>query len=150
MLPPTTLASAALRDTEWFHVAYTIPYERYLPLRTDLLRPLARPCALWADAAKPLAESLPPTYDTDDHKAQFRYFIENYGTSYATSATLGGLVEQYSTFLRLGLLLRTYLDMSGEHRDELLNEEMEKNEKAKKRFEKNGEIRTFISCLWIF
>ena len=45
MLPPTTLASA-LRDTEWFHVAYTIPYERYLPLRTDLLRPLARPCLL--------------------------------------------------------------------------------------------------------
>ena len=61
MLPPTTLVSAALRDTEWFHVAYTIPYERYLPLRTDLLRPLARPCALWADAAKPLAESLPPS-----------------------------------------------------------------------------------------
>ena len=34
------------------------------------------------------------------------------------------VVEQYSTFLRLGLLLRTYLDMSGEHRDELLNEEL--------------------------
>lgn len=27
-----------------------------------------------------------------------RYFIENYGTSFATSATLGGLVEQYSVW----------------------------------------------------
>ena len=61
MLPPTTLASAALRDTEWFHVAYTLPYERYLPLRTELLRPLAPACARLADTAKPLAESLPPT-----------------------------------------------------------------------------------------
>ena len=34
------------------------------------------------------------------------------------------MIEQYSVFLRLGLLLRTYLDLSGEHRDELLAEEL--------------------------
>ena len=48
--------------------------------------------------AHDFANSLPPMYDTDDHKAQFRYFIENYGTSYAVSATLGGLVEQYASW----------------------------------------------------
>lgn len=34
------------------------------------------------------------------------------------------IVEQYAVFLRLGLLLRTYLDLSGEHREELLAEEL--------------------------
>ena len=43
-------------------------------------------------------QSLPPLYDTDENKAQFRYFIEKYGTSFATSASLGGLVEQYSSW----------------------------------------------------
>lgn len=48
--------------------------------------------------ARAFALSLPPRYDTEGHKAQFRKFIESYGTSYATSATLGGLVEQYSSW----------------------------------------------------
>lgn len=43
-------------------------------------------------------ESLPPDYTTEEHKQQFRFFIEHYGTSFATSATLGGRVEQYSSF----------------------------------------------------
>ena len=43
-------------------------------------------------------QSLPPMYSTAEHKQQYRYFIENYGTSFATSATLGGLVEQYSSW----------------------------------------------------
>jgi hypothetical protein len=48
--------------------------------------------------ASDFANSLPPQYDTEDNKAQFRYFIEKYGTSFAVSATLGGLVEQYSSW----------------------------------------------------
>ncbi len=48
--------------------------------------------------ASDFVESLPPLYDTEDNKAQFRYFIEKYGTSFATSATLGGMVEQYSSW----------------------------------------------------
>eukprot|EP00946_MAST-07B_sp_MAST-7B-sp1_P003984 g3984.t1 len=48
--------------------------------------------------AKDFADSLPPFYDTEDNKAQYRYFIENYGTSFATSASLGGLVESYASW----------------------------------------------------
>jgi hypothetical protein len=48
--------------------------------------------------ANDFANSLPPRHDTTDQKAQFRYFIEKYGTSFAISATLGGLVEQYSSW----------------------------------------------------
>jgi hypothetical protein len=43
-------------------------------------------------------QSLPPLYDSVEHKQQFQYFFEQYGTSFATSATLGGLVEQYSSW----------------------------------------------------
>ena len=48
--------------------------------------------------ARDFVDSLPPAYDKEEHKAQFRYFIEHYGTSFATTATLGGLVEQYTTW----------------------------------------------------
>ena len=48
--------------------------------------------------ASDFINSLPPTYETDDEKQQFRHFIENYGTSFAVSATLGGRVEQYSSW----------------------------------------------------
>lgn len=41
-------------------------------------------------------DSLPATYTSADDKKQFREFIENYGTSFAISATLGGRVEQYA------------------------------------------------------
>ncbi len=40
--------------------------------------------------------SLPATYASADDKKQFREFIDNYGTSFAISATLGGRVEQYA------------------------------------------------------
>ena len=42
--------------------------------------------------------ALPATYESENDKAQFRKFIENWGTSFATSATLGGRVEQYSSW----------------------------------------------------
>ena len=48
--------------------------------------------------ARDFAESLPPLYDTEDNKAQYRYFLENYGTSFVTSASLGGLVESYASW----------------------------------------------------
>ena len=48
--------------------------------------------------ANDFLNALPPTYSSDDDKAQFRKFIENWGTSFATSATLGGRVEQYSSW----------------------------------------------------
>ena len=43
-------------------------------------------------------QSLPPAYDTTENKKQFQFFIERYGTSFATSATMGGVVEQYSSW----------------------------------------------------
>ena len=46
--------------------------------------------------ANDFINALPPTYTSDGDKKQFRLFIDNYGTSYATSATLGGRVEQYA------------------------------------------------------
>lgn len=48
--------------------------------------------------ANDFINSLPPTYSTEEDKQQFRHFIESYGTSFAVSATLGGRVEQYSSF----------------------------------------------------
>jgi hypothetical protein len=48
--------------------------------------------------ANDFINSLPTTYETDQDKEQFRTFIENWGTSFATSATLGGRVEQYSSW----------------------------------------------------
>ena len=48
--------------------------------------------------ANDFINSLPPAYETEDHKTQFRYFIEKYGTSFVTSAALGGLVEHYSSW----------------------------------------------------
>ncbi len=48
--------------------------------------------------AHAFVQSLPPTYESEAQKQQFRYFIEHYGTSFATSATLGGRVEQYSSW----------------------------------------------------
>ena len=48
--------------------------------------------------ANDFLDALPPTYSSDGDKAQFRKFIESYGTSFATSATLGGRVEQYASW----------------------------------------------------
>lgn len=48
--------------------------------------------------ASDFINSLPPTYETEDDKQQFRHFIAYYGTSFAVSATLGGRVEQYSSW----------------------------------------------------
>jgi hypothetical protein len=48
--------------------------------------------------ANDFINALPVTYESDNDKAQYRKFIENWGTSFATSATLGGRVEQYSSW----------------------------------------------------
>ena len=48
--------------------------------------------------AEDFVNSLPPAYETEDHKEQFRHFIQYYGTQFAVSASMGGRVEQYSSW----------------------------------------------------
>jgi hypothetical protein len=48
--------------------------------------------------ANDAALSLPSAYETDDHKRQFLWFIEKYGTSYARTASMGALIEQRTSW----------------------------------------------------